>query len=126
MNIALWVVAGLLSIAYLAVGGMKIVKSPEQLAENPNTAAVGEELSAPAIKAIGAIEVAGAFGLILPWLTGIAPILTPIAALGLVAVQIGAMVFHGRRREYKQWPINVVFAGLAAFVAWGRLTGFAG
>ena len=126
MNIALWVVAALLSIAYLAVGGMKIVKSPEQLAQNPNTAAVGEELSAPAIKAIGAIEVAGAVGLILPWLTGIAPILTPIAALGLVAVQIGAIVFHGRRREYKQWPINLVFAGLAAFVAWGRLTGFVG
>jgi hypothetical protein len=126
VNIALWIVAGLLAVAYLAVGGMKIVKSPKQLAENPNTAAVAEELSAPAIKAIGTIEVAGALGLILPWLTGIAPILTPIAALGLVAVQIGAMVFHGRRREYKQWPINLAFAGLAAFVAWGRLTGLVG
>jgi DoxX-like family len=126
VNIALWIVAGLLAIAYLAIGGMKIVKSPKQLAENPNTAAVAEELSVPAIKAIGAVEVAGALGLILPWLTGIAPILTPIAALGLVAVQLGAMVFHGRRREFKQWPINLVFGGLAAFVAWGRLTGFVG
>jgi hypothetical protein len=126
MNVALWIVSGLLAIAYLAIGGMKIVKSPKQLAENPNTAAVADELSIPAIKAIGAIEVAGALGLILPWLTGIAPILTPIAALGLVAVQIGAMVFHGRRREFKQWPINLAFAGLAAFVAWGRLTGFVG
>ena len=126
MNVALWIVSGLLAIAYLAIGGMKIVKSPKQLAENPNTAAVAEELSTPAIKAIGAIEVAGALGLILPWLTGIAPILTPIAALGLVAVQIGAMVFHGRRREFKQWPVNLAFAGLAAFVAWGRLTGVGG
>jgi len=126
MNVALWIVSGLLAIAYLAIGGMKIVKSPKQLAENPNSAAVADELSIPAIKAIGAIEVAGALGLILPWLTGIAPILTPIAALGLVAVQIGAMVFHGRRREFKQWPINLAFAGLAAFVAWGRLTGFVG
>ena len=126
MNIALWIVAGLLAIAYLAVGGMKIVMSTKQLAENPNTAAVAEELSAPAIKAIGALEVAGALGLILPWLTGIAPILTPVAALGLVALQIGAMVFHGRRGEFKQWPINLAFAGLAAFVAWGRLTGLVG
>ena len=126
MNVALWIVSGLLAIAYLAIGGMKIVKSPKQLAENPNTAAVADELSIPAIKAIGAIEVAGALGLILPWLTGIAPILTPIAALGLVAVQIGAMVFHGRRREFKQWPVNLAFAGLAAFVAWGRLTGVGG
>jgi hypothetical protein len=126
MNIALWIVAGLLATAYLAVGGMKIVLSKKQLAENPNTAAVAEELSAPSIKAIGTIEVAGAVGLILPWLTGIAPILTPVAALGLVAVQIGAMIFHGRRHEYKQWPVNLAFAGLAAFVAWGRLTGVGG
>ena len=126
MNIALWIVAGLLATAYIAVGGMKIVMSTKQLADNPNLAAIAEELSAPAIKAIGAIEVAGAVGLILPWLTGIAPILTPVAALGLVAVQIGAMVFHGRRREFKQWPIILVFAGLAAVVAWGRLKGLVG
>ena len=83
-------------------------------------------LSQSLIKAIGAIEVVGAVGLILPWLTGIGPILTPIAALGLVALQVGAMVFHGRRGEFKQWPVNLLFAGLAAFVAWGRLTGRGG
>lgn len=126
MNTALWIVAGLLASAYLAVGGMKIVMSTKQLANNPNMAAIADELSAPTIKTIGAIEIAGALGLILPWLTGIAPILTPVAALGLVALQIGAMVFHGRRKEYKQWPVNLLFAGLAAFVAWGRLTGAGG
>jgi hypothetical protein len=126
VNIALWIVSGLLAAAYLAVGGMKIVMSTKQLANNPNMAAIADELSAPTIKTIGAIEIAGALGLILPWLTGIAPILTPVAALGLVALQIGAMVFHGRRKEYKQWPINLLFAGLAAFVAWGRLTGAGG
>jgi hypothetical protein len=36
------------------------------------------------------------------------------------------MVFHGRRGEFKQWPVNLLFAGLAAFVAWGRLTGRGG
>jgi hypothetical protein len=126
VNIALWIVSGLLAAAYLAVGGMKIVMSTKQLANNPNMAAIADELSAPTIKTIGAIEIAGALGLILPWLTGIAPILTPVAALGLVALQIGAMVFHGRRKEYKQWPVNLLFAGLAAFVAWGRLTGAGG
>ena len=126
MNTALWIVAGLLASAYLAVGGMKIVMSTKQLANNPNMAAIADELSAPTIKTIGAIEIAGALGLILPWLTGIGPILTPIAALGLVALQVGAMVFHGRRGEFKQWPVNLLFAGLAAFVAWGRLTGRGG
>jgi hypothetical protein len=126
VNIALWIVSGLLAAAYLAVGGMKIVMSTKQLANNPNMAAIADELSPPSIKAIGAIEVVGAVGLILPWLTGIGPILTPIAALGLVALQVGAMVFHGRRGEFKQWPVNLLFAGLAAFVAWGRLTGRGG
>jgi hypothetical protein len=126
MNITLWIVSGLLAAAYLAVGGMKVVMSTKQLANNPNMAAIADELSAPSIKTIGAIEIAGALGLILPWLTGITPILTPVAALGLVALQVGAMVFHGRRKEFKQWPVNLLFAGLAAFVAWGRLTGAGG
>jgi hypothetical protein len=126
MNTALWIVSGLLASAYLAVGAMKIVMSTKQLAANPNMAAIAEELSAPSIKAIGAIEIAGAVGLILPWLTGIAPLLTPVAAVGLVALQVGAMVFHGRRNEFKQWPVNLLLAGLAAFVAWGRLTGAGG
>jgi DoxX-like family len=126
MNIALWITSGLLAAAYLAVGGMKIVLSTKQLADNPNLAAIAEELSPPAIKTIGGLEVAGALGLILPWLTGIATVLTPVAALGLVVLQIGAMVFHGRRREFKQWPVNLLFAALAAFVAWGRLTGVGG
>lgn len=126
MNTALWIVSGLLASAYLAVGGMKIVMSTKQLANNPNMAAIADGLSSPSIKAIGAVEVAGALGLILPWLTGIGPILTPVAALGLVALQLGAMVFHGRRNEFKQWPVNLLFAGFAAFVAWGRLTGVGG
>jgi hypothetical protein len=126
VNIALWIVAALLAAAYLAFGGMKLVLSQKQLADNPNMAAIADGLPAPSIKAIGAVEVAGAVGLILPWLTNTLPILTPVAALGLVVLQIGAMVFHGRRREFKQWPVNLIFAVLAAFVAWGRLTGLGG
>ena len=63
---------------------------------------------------------AGALGLILPWLTGIAPILTPAAAAGLALLQVGAAVFHGRRAEYKQWPVNAVFLALAVFIAVAR------
>jgi hypothetical protein len=79
-------------------------------------------LSATSIKLIGGVEVAGALGLILPWLTGIAPILTPAAAVGLALLQLGAAVFHGRRAEYKQWPVNAVFLALAAFIAAVRVS----
>ena len=83
-------------------------------------AAAAEALSATSIKLIGGVEVAGALGLILPWLTGIAPILTPAAAAGLALLQVRAAVFHGRCAEYKQWPVNAVFPALAVFIGAAR------
>lgn len=124
MNIAVWTVSGLLAAAYLAVGGMKLLTPKERMAKSPSTAGAAEALSATSIKLIGAAEVAGALGLILPWLTGVATILTPAAAVGLVLLQVGAAVFHGRRGEYKQWPVNAVFLALAAFIAVARTSEF--
>ncbi len=72
----------------------------------------------------GVVEVLGAVGLILPPLTGIAPILAPIAAIGLVLVQLGAVVFHLRRGEAKVVPMNLVLLMLAVaatvlgFIVW--------
>ncbi len=120
MNIAVWIASGLLAAAYLFVGGTKMLTPKERLEKNPSMAAAAEALSATSLKLIGGVEVAGALGLILPWLTGIAPILTPAAAVGLALLQVGAAVFHGRRAEYKQWPVNAVFLALAVFIAAAR------
>jgi hypothetical protein len=120
VNIAVWIASVLLAAAYLFVGGMKLLTPRERLAENPSMAGAAEALSATSIKLIGGVEAAGALGLILPWLTGIAPILTPSAAVGLALLQVGAAVFHGRRAEYKQWPVNAVFLSLAIFIAAAR------
>jgi hypothetical protein len=120
VNIAAWIASGLLAAAYLFVGGMKLLTPHDRLVENPSMAAAAEALSATSIKLIGGVEVAGALGLIIPWLTGVAPILTPAAALGLALLQVGAAVFHGRRAEYKQWPVNAVFLALAVFIAVAR------
>jgi hypothetical protein len=117
MNIVLWIASGLLAATYLAVGGMKLLVPKERLAKNPSMAAITEEYSEPSIKLIGVVEVAGALGLVLPWVTGIATALTPAAAVGLALLQVGAMVFHGRRKEYRQWPVNAVFLALAVFIA---------
>jgi hypothetical protein len=122
MNIAVWIASGLLSAAYLFVGATKLLTPKARLAENPSTAGAAEAFSATSIKLIGGVEVAGAIGLILPWLTGIAPILTPAAAVGLALLQVGAAVFHGRRDEYKQWPVNAVFLALAVFIAVVRIS----
>ena len=59
MNIAVWIASVLLAAAYLFIGGTKLLKSKERLAENPSTAGAAEALSATSIKLIGGVEVAG-------------------------------------------------------------------
>jgi uncharacterized membrane protein YphA (DoxX/SURF4 family) len=118
MNIALWVVAGLLAAAFLASGIMKMVQPKEKLAASGMGWA--EDFSPGAIKAIGALEVLAAVGLILPALLGIVPVLVPLAALGLVLLMVGALIVHLRRRESQALVVNLVLIALAGFVAWGR------
>src|ERR1700734_2247295 len=120
VNIAVWIASGLLAAANLFAGGTKLLTPKDRLAENPSMAAAAEALSATSLKLIGGVEVAGALGLILPWLTGIAPILTPAAAVGLALLQVGAAGFHGRRAEYSKWLVNAVFLALAVFIAAAR------
>jgi hypothetical protein len=79
-----------------------------------------EDFSRGAVHIIGALEVLGAIGLVLPALTGILPWLTPLAALGLVLTMIGAALTHLRRSEYSVIPVPAVLLILAAFVAYGR------
>ncbi|WP_394940184.1 DoxX family protein [Psychromicrobium sp. YIM B11713] len=120
MNIALWIVAGLLALAYLGAGGVKIIQPKEKLVGQMGWV---ENASTGLVKFVGAVEVLGAIGLILPQLTGVAPILTPLAALGLVLIQIGAIVVHIRRAEIKNLPVNIVLLLLAAFVMVFRFAG---
>jgi hypothetical protein len=79
-----------------------------------------QDFTQGALRGIGAAEVLGPVGLILPPATGIAPMLTPIAALGLVGTQVGATAVHVRRKETKLLPVNVVLLLLAPLIAIGR------
>lgn len=97
MNIVVWVLQIFLAAAFLGAGMMKLVRPKPALVSAGM--AYAEDYSASAIKGIGALEVVGAIGLVLPALTGIAPILTPLAALGLALVMAGAVVVHARRKE---------------------------
>ncbi|BCP36539.1 hypothetical protein MINTMi198_19090 [Mycobacterium intracellulare M.i.198] len=119
MKIALWAVQGLLAFAYLVAGGLKVVRPREQLVASGRLDWMKDHSDA-AVKAVGAVEIVGALGVILPEATGIARILTPIAAVGLVIVQIGAMRVHLTCNEREPLPINVILLLLAAFVAVGR------
>ncbi|WP_223691925.1 DoxX family protein [Leifsonia poae] len=120
MAIAVWIVSGILAALYLAAGLMKSLRPKAALA--PSLPWV-DDYSAASVKAIGIVEVLGAIGLILPWLTGIAAMLTPIAASGFVIVQVLAIVVHMRRHENKSLPLNIILLLAALFVAIARFAG---
>jgi len=113
MNIALWIVQGMLALIFLFTGGMKLVLPLEKL-EGPIP------LPGLFLRFIGVAEVLGAIGLILPGLLRIRPGLTPLAATGLVIIMIGATVLTLAGGDIAMSLIPLVVGLLAAFVAYGR------
>ena len=121
MNIVLWIVQGLLAAMYLMAGVMKTFqtsKAKEQMSWAKNR-------SDGFVRFVGISELLGAFGLILPLLTGILPWLTPLAAIGLVLIQLLAIFKeHLPRKEYNIIPVNLVLLALSVFVVVGRWVHF--
>ncbi len=120
MNIVLWIVQILLALAFGAAGLMKATKPVDTMVARRAWAAA---YSPRTIKVLGVVEILGALGLILPQLSGIATILTPLAAIGLAIIMVLAIGVHLRRREYPVILFNAILLALSVFVAWGRLTG---
>lgn len=115
---ALWVLAGVLAVAFLASGAMKLSRSKEKLAASGMGWA--EDVSTGTVKLIGALEALGAIGLILPAALGVAQELVPVAAIGLGLVMAGGAAVHARRGEMRLITVNALLLAIAAVVAWGR------
>lgn len=115
MIVTYWITAGLLALFYLYAGGKKLTQSKERLA--PMMGWV-DTIPMPVVRFIGAVEVLGAAGLVLPPLTGIAPVLAIVAAAGFVVLQILATGLHLARGEAKVTGLNVVLIVLAAVTTW--------
>ncbi|WP_033351326.1 DoxX family protein [Kitasatospora aureofaciens] len=114
MNISYWIVAGLLALFYLYAGTLKLIRSRDQL--RPMMAWV-DRVPLPAFRALGAVEVLGAAGLVLPPLTGIAVPLAPAAAIGLVLLQAGAIAVH-LTGEDRRIALNAGLVVTAAVTVW--------
>lgn len=119
MRIALWSAQIILALAFGMAGVMKLAISPQELASSMPAVA---DWPVVLIRFIGLAELAAAIGLILPALTRIAPVLTPVAATGLVVVMVLAAGLHLIRAELSALPIVIAFGALSSFVAWGRFT----
>ena len=117
MSTALWIAQALLALVFVGAGLLKLLTPRERL---PEQMAAVKALPQTTIRLIGALEVLGAIGIVVPALTGILPGLTSWAALGLAATMIGAALTHARRGETSRIGGNAVLFVLALFVAWGR------
>ena len=123
MNIALWIAAGVLAVAFLAAGGVKVSTPRAKLQERM---AWVEDFTDGQVKAIGAVELLGAIGVVVPGIFKIVPILVPLAATGLAITMVLAFVMHARRGEAKEsLGANLVLLALALSVAWGRFGPYA-
>jgi DoxX-like family len=116
---ALWIVAVLLVVVFL-VSSAKLFVPKEKLAGMGAATRWVEDFSPRALKAIGALELLAAAGLILPAALDIAPVLVPLAATGAVLLFAGAIVTRLRRGERVTIVGDLVYLAMAAFVAWGR------
>ncbi|XVV01236.1 DoxX family protein [Actinosynnema sp. CA-248983] len=122
MNLALWIVAGLLAALALFSGATKAFMPKDKLDELGRKSGGGwtEHASAGFVRTLGAVEILAAAGLVLPAVLDIAPVMVPVTAVCWVLLMIGAMITHGRYRQYKFVAVNLVYLAAAAFLAWGR------
>jgi uncharacterized membrane protein YphA (DoxX/SURF4 family) len=113
MNIALWIVQGILGLAFIMIGSMKVFRNEKAKAGMPWA-------SKGFIIFIGVSEILGALGLILPFATGIVPTLTPIAAIALGVIMVLATGYHAKKKENKAIGMTIIFLVLLIYVAIGR------
>jgi hypothetical protein len=96
LNVALWIVQALLAGVFTLTGSVKLVLPREVLERRMHWAAAWPR---GRIKLLGLAEVAGALGLVVPAATSVGPVLTPIAALCLAVLMVGAVGTHRRLGE---------------------------
>jgi hypothetical protein len=114
MTVALWIVTVFAAIAFFGTGSLKA------FVPKPRLRSMGlawtDDFSVPAIRLLGVAELAGAVGLIVPLATGILPLLSPIAALCLAILMIGAISVHVRRRENFAPSLVMLIVSIASAV----------
>jgi uncharacterized membrane protein YphA (DoxX/SURF4 family) len=121
MNTLLWILQGFLAVVFIYSGIMKTTQQRDTLVNIGQTGVAN--LSYPVIRSIGLAEIAGAIGVIVPWLTGISPMLTPLAAACFALIMVMAIPIHYKRGEYKSVTLNIFLLFTSLFVTYMRYRG---
>lgn len=116
MNIAVWIVQGIAALGFVYSGWLKAF----QFEKAKDSWGWVKDVPKAFVIFLGLVELLGAIGIILPYLTNIAPVLTPIAATGLAVIVLCGALFHVKRKEYREIGVNIVFIALAVIVASSR------
>jgi uncharacterized membrane protein YphA (DoxX/SURF4 family) len=115
METVIWIAQGLLAAVLLMAGSMKLAQPKERLAAAGQ--AWVEDFDAQQVKGIGVLELLAAVGLLLPAALDLVPVLTALAASGVVLLMLVAGATHLRRGEPQMLPVNAVLAAIALFIA---------
>jgi len=116
MNQKLWAAQIFGGLLFISVGIMHFIV-PEDL---PRLFSWMYDLSDTVHAITGTAEILGGAGLILPAVTRIQPRLVPLAAIGLAAIMVAAVVFHIKRGEWVNVATTALWAAIMAFIAYGR------
>lgn len=119
MNATLWTTTIVAAVAYAAGGSALLLMSRQRYRALAAAEQWVDDFGDGQLRAIAVIKLIGAAGLLLPAATGIAPILTPLAACGLALFMAGAATTRFRRGEWLPMAGDAVFLGVFAFLAWG-------
>jgi uncharacterized membrane protein YphA (DoxX/SURF4 family) len=117
MNTIVWIIQGILALMFLMAGIMKSTQPRDKLVKSLPWVT---DFSLQTVRFIGISELLGAIGIVVPQLTGICPILTPVAAVGLAVIMILAAAHHLPKKEYREVGFNVTLLILAVVVAFYR------
>ncbi|MGY6024696.1 DoxX family protein [Streptomyces spinosirectus] len=121
MNVALWAGQALLAVVFVYSGALKVSQPRAKLLEMGQTGVAVFPL--PLLRFVASCELLGAVGVIVPWLTDTAPVLTPLAAAGFVVIMVGAIAAHARLHEPRNVAATSFVLVVAAVVAVGRFPG---
>lgn len=120
MNVTLWIVTAVLAAAFTVGGASQLLMAKDRYRSLAPSQHWVDDFGAGHLKAIGTIKIAGCVGLVVPGVLGIAPVLVPVAASGLMLFMSGAVTTRFRRSEWGYLAGDLAYLGLFVFVAWGR------
>lgn len=117
MNTVIWTLQGILAIWFLVPALMKLTLSKEKMIEKKQISPDGNPFP---VRILGFLELLGVAGIILPALTGILPVLTPVTAVCFGLVMAAAFFVHLQKKELKVLPMIAIAFMLSLIVAWYR------